>query len=97
MPDASSVTLDELAAIARGVPGLEARVKALEEELKTSRKPLLAAWSTLREVCEYSGISYHSLRRPEYVSKRPAGGAKIRGVTRYPKAEVIRWCEEMGK
>jgi len=82
------------------IQSLIEKVSTLEtkvEELESYQKPALAAWVTLRQAAEYSGLSYHSIRRPENASKRPAGGVKIRGVMRYPKREVVRWCEEMGR
>ena len=88
--------IDALVAAVAKIPVLESRIQALETELEGSREPSLAQWSTLRECCEYAGISYHSLRRGENRDRRPGGASKIRGITKYPKAAVLEWCGKLG-
>jgi hypothetical protein len=89
--------IDALVAAVEKIPVLESRIQALETELAESQKPHLAEWSTLRECCEYAGISYHSLRRPENSNRRPKGGMLIRGKTMYQKTAVFAWVEALGK
>ena len=70
---------------------------AVDMLLGQQKKPSLPEWANLKQCSEYAGVSYNTLRRSEYIDRRPNGGRSINGVTKYPRAQVIEWARNLGK
>ena len=74
-----------------------AAIRADLDGIRKSLSPRMPEWVSLREACQFAGVSYNSLRRTEYRDRRPGMEAIINGVREYPRKAVVEWATNLGR